>query len=618
MSEVVNKDVLNALSIENVDLEAPIADSRAVVLDCLELASIYRKYVTSLDEKKDADVIQALKLIHQLCFIHFKPSDRAEPFGPMCVMNGKRSSIPSDFRGEQNGVIAALAPRIRNPALRARMADVAWLNDRRLAECGRLAVHSYLECIEYLLKGQAKLRFGHGKAWDPVALEMLRRALVIAGAMGRDKPEAQLAGSIVERVRDASKAEDDPSGRYRSAQLALDFRTVDASVIGADLEMVAGQVFASGDFPFAVDLYEEAERAWRIARNTTQEELCAKSAAECYVAWADASKGSAMSEAHSLQQAIAKLRNTKGTRERRKELQTRLVAVQSNIRDEMGVFTTEIDLTKLADHARAAVAGRSLIRALAEFAQLVQSPDPEVLRVRAQKTAENAPLLAALGATMHDREGKVVARSPGIGDPDATNDAGLQRLILEDEAHRRGLATTGMIEPARQMIQAEHPVEERDLLPLMKMSPFVPPSREVIFARAFARFFGGDFMSAVHLIFPQLENSLRFLLKQSGFDATIIKVDMTQQDMTISVMLENFRPQLEEIFGAAIANEIDNVFNIVGGPSIRHSAAHGLLDQDAFWSQDVVYACWFIFSLCVIPMFGYWDKVEAHYAGQGS
>jgi hypothetical protein len=105
-----------------------------------------------------------------------------------------------------------------------------------------------------------------------------------------------------------------------------------------------------------------------------------------------------------------------------------------------------------------------------------------------------------MGATIHDHDGKVVARSPGIDDPNASEDLGFQRLISENEAHRRGIAVTGLIDPARRVIQAEHPVEERDLLPLMKMSPFVPPGRELIFARAFARFFGGDFMTAVHSV----------------------------------------------------------------------------------------------------------------------
>jgi hypothetical protein len=89
---------------------------------------------------------------------------------------------------------------------------------------------------------------------------------------------------------------------------------------------------------------------------------------------------------------------------------------------------------------------------------------------------------------------------------------------------------------------------------------------------------------------------------------------MAQQDVTISVMLESFRPQLEEIFGAAIVLEIENVFDAPLGPSVRHSAAHGLLAQGAFWSENIIYACWLVFRLCVVPLFAEWEKVEARYA----
>jgi hypothetical protein len=361
-------EILTLGELQEAGPESPINGVFSV--DCSELASAYHKALTELHEENDRRVIAVYRFLHQLCRLHFKPSDRAEPFGPMMIMDGRRSAIPSDFRGEQNDVIAALAPAVSNPALRAKLADVAWLNDRRLAECGRLAVHSYVACIERLLNGEAKLRFEHDKPWDVAALEMLRRALVIADAMGRDKSEALLARDTVEKVREIAKARDDAGGYYQIARLALDFRTADAGDIGTDLEAFADKIRVSGDFPFAVDIYEEAERARHIARDVAGENRCAERTAECYVAWANSCNGSAMNEGHRLQQAIAKLRcpwNIKGTSERRKELQARLVTVQAHIRDEMGVFETEIDLTELVDHARAVVAGRSLVRAFAEL-----------------------------------------------------------------------------------------------------------------------------------------------------------------------------------------------------------------------------------------------------------
>jgi hypothetical protein len=84
----------------------------------------------------------------------------------------------------------------------------------------------------------------------------------------------------------------------------------------------------------------------------------------------------------------------------------------------------------------------------------------------------------------------------------------------------------------------------------------------------FARFFCSDFISALHVLVPQVENSLRYVLKQAAVDPSSIKTDMTQESRTISVMLEKDRAVLEKIIGPAIVFEIGNLFDFRGRPSI--------------------------------------------------
>lgn len=141
------------------------------------------------------------------------------------------------------------------------------------------------------------------------------------------------------------------------------------------------------------------------------------------------------------------------------------------------------------------------------------------------------------------------------------------------------------------------------------MSPFVAEDRVDLFSLAFARFFGGDIISALHILVPQLENSLRYLLKQAGKEPSSIRSDMTQEDRVLSVLLTRDRHSLEEVFGDAIVYEIENLFNFRGGPAIRHRLAHGLLSGQACHGTDAIYACWFIFRLCCLPLFDHWDRL---------
>ena len=64
--------------------------------------------------------------------------------------------IPADLRGDQSAVIAELVPTLRNPGLRARLADIVWINDRKLAAMAHRAIDSYCEAVQLVLDGKAR------------------------------------------------------------------------------------------------------------------------------------------------------------------------------------------------------------------------------------------------------------------------------------------------------------------------------------------------------------------------------------------------------------------------------------------------------------------------------
>lgn len=69
------------------------------------------------------------------------------------------------------------------------------------------------------------------------------------------------------------------------------------------------------------------------------------------------------------------------------------------------------------------------------------------------------------------------------------------------------------------------------------------------------------------------------------------------------------RQELDSIFGNAITTDIENVFLRKPGPYIRHSIAHGLLQDGAPYSDDALYGCWLIFQLCMLPLYGYRERL---------
>ena len=275
----------------------------------------------------------------------------------------------------------------------------------------------------------------------------------------------------------------------------------------------------------------------------------------------------------------------------------------------MGVISTTIDLTEHVKHARRRVAGVSLAQARAEFAELAASPDPDALRDEARPQAEENPLSSIMPSTQVDEDGKVLAKSPGFLGDETDTDLALRHLIVRNEALRRQTDVQGLIEPARHLIQSEHPHDRRDLRPIAEMTPFVPTDRVDLVTTGLARFLGGDFYSALHILVPQLENTLRHVLKHAGLDPSVIHSDMTQEDLMFSVMLAKEREALERIMGSAIVFEIENLFHFRGGPAHRHQLAHGLISAGECYGTDSIYACWFIYRLYCLPLFPHWDHL---------
>ena len=276
----------------------------------------------------------------------------------------------------------------------------------------------------------------------------------------------------------------------------------------------------------------------------------------------------------------------------------------------MGGKSTSIDLTEHVKHTRQSVRGAKLSQSLAESGDLAPALNPEVLFDEARRRTEEKLLSTLMPSTIVDEDGMVVANSPAYVAGGADEVRALRHDIVRNEGLRRQMDVQGLIEPPRQVIQYEHPLDFRDFRVIVEMTPFVPSDWVEPVTTGFTRFFGGDFFSELHVRVPQLENSLRHILKLAGLEPSAIRSDMTQVNRTLSVMFDKERGPLEWILGPAIFFEIENLFDLRGGPALRHQIAHGLISAAECQGTDSIYAWWFMFRLCRLPLFPHWDEVE--------
>lgn len=590
---------------EAVDFEAPIQDSKSI--ECAVLRSLFSNAAGKQMEAGNDVAARVFKLLADVASINLKPWDRSEPFGPIFVSGDGRLMIPSDLKGEQSRILSEIAPDVKNLGLRARLSDIAWQNDQNKADMAKLAIHSYCEAVQFVVNGQGEFFTGERNTGIRGVCSLLRRACLVANVTGWKDTERTKLKLVIQETLQQAFGNQDYEGFMDIGILGLDWHIHSAVSIAEKAETLA---LVEGIYlQVKRELWELAARGYHQSDQESDNYRCLKCAAECFVEMAADAGGKGLEAANYISHAIEAYRKIPGTHERREELQKLLRKAQSAARDEMQVISKSVGLTSFVEEAQSLVAGVNLSKALENFAKLIISPDPDALRAEITKIARENPLWSDMPYKKLDNANRVVAKSPGLSGGDENRDEAIRHLIANNETLRRNCAVHGRIEPARRIIHSEPSLDRRYFLRIAKMSRLVPSDRADVFALGFTRFFQGDFISAVHLLVPQLENSVRHVLSEGGEETSRILNDMTQESRSLPSMLDNCRETLEGIFSPAMVFDMDNVFVFKGGPKIRHSVAHGLISGAECSSADAIYACWFIYRLCCLPLLQDWAKV---------
>ena len=236
---------------------------------------------------------------------------------------------------------------------------------------------------------------------------------------------------------------------------------------------------------------------------------------------------------------------------------------------------------------------------------VITPPEPQAIRQEAVKHAVEFPLQGIMPMQVHDFQGRVVFRSPGLIGSAEQTELHYRYLMSFHRGHSRHVAVAGAINPIRRVIAEGHLVSAEVVQEMIVDSPFIPPGHGYIFARAIVQFLGGEDVEAASLLVPQLENSLRTILSNRGIDITTTDENGIQTEASLPMLLNPsspWRAQLEEALPKRYTHEIDLLFSFPGGPSLRNQIAHGKVPVGGFLDHDMVYASWLIIHLAVLPL----------------
>jgi len=300
-----------------------------------------------------------------------------------------------------------------------------------------------------------------------------------------------------------------------------------------------------------------------------------------------------------LENAIQAYRRVSGTDADRKRVHQQLLDCQRKAAGEIPSVTIgTYDVSEIANHSRDLVRGKPLPEALRTLALAVPLPSKANLREHAEQDVAGSPLASLFATTRLGTSGKVVAKPV----PDSTaSDEGKESLVrqamYEEFLRHRQLVAVGQLEPMRRQILAEHCVRYDDLLPFVTYNRLVPPGRELFFVQGLYDGLHGKLVHALHILVPQLENSIRYALPDDVITSSLDE-NGVQQEHDINRLL--YEPRLTGVFTEDIIFLLQALLVEKSAANFRNQLAHGMLEYGSFFSETALYIWWMVLRLCAL------------------
>ena len=520
---------------------------------CSAYFESFRDKITETAERGDEQQQNVFTVMWAATSLHLNnPSDESNPFCPIATGTGFRFAEVDDFTDEHLEVFGKLISRIKDPELRARIADIVWVRNRshKVAE---QAVGAYLESAGRLEDTDVP---------EPPCIDRIKRAVTLAVLHGR---KTQMFKQVIAHIEDTLERhkENDPS--YLSAELMnilLEKKVGDGATYAQLAERHAIAAGSDEDW-YKPKTYLELQARWlERAKDNTGSRAAHFRVAEQYEHaardLANRARPDYLTAAELLKSAIQAYQRIGGEEERIEKLHRELLEYQRKGTGQMGRVSAEIPIDDLSASAINAVKEKPKSEA---FRALALIDDPSYLgflRQHVEQEKEDFPLLHILPWIQQDASGRTLGSVPSsLSDSAEDKAAATHSHLLRHASQMRSLMVQARIEPARRQIHQEHSMCEQDFAPFVADNPFVPEGRETQYVRGLHAGLEGDFEIAVPLLIPEVENSIRHVLSLRGVVTSGLDSKGIQRVYGLGKLLH--RPELKKILGNDIAFDLQGL-----------------------------------------------------------
>ncbi|KQN76352.1 hypothetical protein ASF04_25480 [Duganella sp. Leaf61] len=355
---------------------------------------------------------RALILLDRICSLQLDPDNRTAPFQPEWrATDGRRGFTPEDLSTDEVASLSELSGSVTNPLLKARLADIVWLRDRRRGIAfAHVAIDTY--CASALDEN----------SWLLSARDGWHRALQLARGIGDADRVALIEASLLQAFRDAVAVHGDLPLSYLGPLWAEGAARDNGAEIG---ELFAAHAEASrleSEYRAALEYAEVAARWFQRAPNSGPRRAAMLVMVGHIMAALGDAAGAALAQKYWYAKAIDMFRSVPGAYRHKHQvddmiasLRTKQDAAGRAALDEMEPFEYVIDLAPYVSQAAFRMHCHSPLRALWTLVRIQPLPNRERLIAAVERNAVTGSAGRMQDAIVLADDGRAVARRPGLG-----------------------------------------------------------------------------------------------------------------------------------------------------------------------------------------------------------
>lgn len=546
-------------------------------------------------------------LLADLCMMMLDTSNRNEPFRPYLLIGDRHSMSPASMVDEEYVFFKDLVDCLPNGLLKARVSDLLWITPGlKHIRHARAAIDCYATVPL------------NDEVWYQEGRECFQRALSLAKMIGPGA-EGRLT-TLTQMIMDATKQaiHQELAFSVGLVETVIEYR-LDHPEVPELPEMMAelGQRFQSKNDVFSARrCFETASKGFALSNRDLLAVKMTVAVAQTWISEAElrGEQTHPIVAQNALENALQIYRSIPGAFRAEFEvdkvlpvLRKRIAEAGARVVEQMHKLSTRTDITNLVDRTKHLIEGQSFGTALYNLANMYPFCSPAESRQAAIKSLRTGILSSLTEAVFFDETGRVIAKRPPLsfgGELTEEDEYTIQAKMVSEHLHFIKLTVRGGVLPALAIISESHCVKEIDMVELAKASAFVPPNRAQMIGKGLYWGFVGDFGMAAHFLIPQMEAIVRHRMKEAGLNTSTSSADGIVTENGLSTLMDV--EGVTELLGHDVAFEIKAVFCSPYGPNLRNTFAHGLLCDDQFYSESIVYAWWFMLKYISGP---FWETV---------